>query len=222
MEDLLLSYATDLNDDYPGHEFSIWSRKQLLGYLNDALCLIAAHRPDLFTELKIVRVDPCTGYLDNCDCATVVDILGQCDASGRVIRILPRRKKVGTGWTGKALSARSYQFTTILSEYEILDGANLVRVFPTNLDPDEPIYVLIRCSVESKTYTLDDTVPNTRCAFLTAARHWVLYNAKMIDAELSPNMRDAAREHREMFTSIIGLVKKADDDLEKELDKKQG
>ena len=44
----------------------------------------------------------------------------------------------------------------------------------------------------------------------------------MIDAELSPNMRDAAREHREMFTSIIGLVKKADDDLEKELDKKQG
>ena len=50
----------------------------------------------------------------------------------------------------------------------------------------------------------------------------MLYNAKMIDAELSPNMRDAAREHREMFTSIIQLVKKADDDYNNEITKKRG
>lgn len=222
MENLLLSYAEDLNDNYPGHEFSIWSREQLLGYLNDALCLIVAHRPDLFTELKIVKVDPCTNYLESCDCTNIIEVLGQCDISGRIIRTLPRREKSTTTWTGKPKNPNGYKFTTDLTEYELIDGANIVRVFPQNLDPDTPIYILIRCSVEAKTYTLDDEVPDMRCAYLAAARHWVLYNAKMIDAELSPNMRDAAREHREMFTSIIQLVKKADDDYNTETTNKRG
>ena len=52
MKNLLLSYAQDLNDAFPGYEFSIWSREQLLGFFNEALCLIAAQRPDLFSELK--------------------------------------------------------------------------------------------------------------------------------------------------------------------------
>ena len=74
MRRLLLSYAQDLNDAYPGHEFSIWSQEQLLGFFNEALCLIAAHRPDMFTELKVVRVEPCSNYLDLCDCEKVLGV----------------------------------------------------------------------------------------------------------------------------------------------------
>ena len=214
MKRLLLSYAQDLNDAYPGHEFSIWSQEQLLGFFNEALCLIAAHRPDMFTELKVVRVEPCSNYLDLCDCEKVLDVLGQSNAKGNNIRPIQRRKERATVWTG---SKKKQEFTDRITEYELLDKSNLVRVFPQNLDPTKDIYVVVRCSISPKTYALDDEAPDERCAFLAAARHWVLYNAKMIDGEFSQTMQSQAKEHREMFTAILQMVKQADDQYDEKL-----
>ena len=211
MENLLLSYAQDLDDAYPNHEFSIWGKEQLLKYFNEALCLIAAHRPDMFTELKVVKVDNCSNYLDLCDCVKVLDVLGQSDKHGNHIRPIPKRAIKNAVWTGHR---KAKILETELTEYEILSGSVLVRVYPENLDPNKDIYVVVRCSVEPKTYDLHDDAPDERCAFLAAARHWVLYNAKMIDGEFSQSMQNQAREHREMFTNILGLVKQADTELE--------
>lgn len=214
MRQLLLSYAQDLNDAYPGHEFSIWSQEQLLGFFNEALCLIAAHRPDMFTELKVVRVEPCSNYLDLCDCEKVLDVLGQSNAKGNNIRPIQRRKERATVWTG---SKKKQEFTDRITEYELLDKSNLVRVFPQNLDPTKDIYVVVRCSISPKNYSLDDEAPDERCAFLAAARHWVLYNAKMIDGEFSQTMQSQAKEHREMFTAILQMVKQADDQYDEKV-----
>lgn len=214
MRQLLLSYAQDLNDAYPGHEFSIWSQEQLLGFFNEALCLIAAHRPDMFTELKVVKVEPCSNYLDLCDCEKVLDVLGQSNAKGNNIRPIQRRKERATVWTG---SKKKQEFTDRITEYELLDKSNLVRVFPQNLDPTKDIYVVVRCSISPKTYALDDEAPDERCAFLAAARHWVLYNAKMIDGEFSQTMQSQAKEHREMFTAILQMVKQADDQYDEKV-----
>ena len=214
MRQLLLSYAQDLNDAYPGHEFSIWAQEQLLGFFNEALCLIAAHRPDMFTELKVVRVEPCSNYLDLCDCEKVLDVLGQSNAKGNNIRPIQRRKERATVWTG---NKKKQEFTDRITEYELLDKSNLVRVFPQNLDPTKDIYVVVRCSISPKTYSLDDEAPDERCAFLAAARHWVLYNAKMIDGEFSQTMQSQAREHREMFTAILQMVKQADDQYDEKV-----
>lgn len=203
-----------MNDAYPGHEFSIWSEEQLLGFFNEALCLIAAHRPDMFTELKVVRVEPCSNYLDLCDCEKVLDVLGQSNAKGNNIRPIQRRKERATVWTG---SKKKQEFTDRITEYELLDKSNLVRVFPQNLDPTKDIYVVVRCSISPKTYALDDEAPDERCAFLAAARHWVLYNAKMIDGEFSQTMQSQAKEHREMFTAILQMVKQADDQYDEKV-----
>lgn len=208
MENLLLSYARDLNDAYPGHEFSIWTKSHLLEFFNEALCLIAAHRPDLFVDIKVVKVDPCNNYLDLCDCNQVLEVLGQSDKHGKLLRQISRRKHSTNGWTGKVRISNG--LVTDLTEYEVIADSNLVRVFPDNLDPTKDIYVLVRCAIDAQQYELDSTPPSTRCAFLSAARHYVLYNAKMIDAEFSPSMREAAKEHRDMFTSILTLVKTAD------------
>ena len=214
MRQLLLSYAQDLNDAYPGYEFSIWSQEQLLGFFNEALCLIAAHRPDMFTELKVVRVEPCSNYLDLCDCEKVLDVLGQSNSKGNNIRPIQRRKERATVWTG---SKKKQEFTDRITEYELLDKSNLVRVFPQNLDPTKGLYVVVRCSTSPKTYALDDEAPDERCAFLAAARHWVLYNAKMIDGEFSQTMQSQAKEHREMFTAILQMVKQADDQYDEKV-----
>lgn len=214
MKQLLLSYARDLNDAYPGHEFSIWPQQQLLDYFNEALCLIATHRPDMFTELKVVRVNPCNSYLDLCDCVKVLDVLGQSDIKGRNIRPIPRRKERATVWVG---NKHKQGFTDQITEYELLEKSNMVRVFPQNLDPSKFIYVTVRCATEPKTYTLDDEAPDERCAFLSTARHWVLYNAKMIDGEFSPTMQNQAKEHRDMFTNILQLTKQADDQYDEKV-----
>ena len=214
MRQLLLSYAQDLNDAYPGHEFSIWSQEQLLGFFNEALCLIAAHRTDMFTELKVVRVEPCSNYLDLCDCEKVLDVIGQSNAKCNNIRPIQRRKERATVWTG---GKKKQEFTDRITEYELLDKSNLVRVFPQNLDPTKDIYVVVRCSISPKTYALDDEAPDERCAFLAAARHWVLYNAKMIDGEFSQTMQSQAKEHREMFTAILQMVKQADDQYDEKV-----
>lgn len=211
MKNLLLSYAQDLNDAYPGYEFSIWSKEQLLGFFNESLCLISAYRPDMFTEVKVVKVEPCGAYLNLCDCIEVLDVLGQCDKFGNNIRPIPKRKERATVWSG---AKKISEFTDIITEYELLDKSNLVRVFPNNLDPTKDIYVTLRCSVEAKVYSLDDEAPDDRCAFLSAARHWVLYNAKMIDGEFSPAMEVQAKEHREMFMGILRMIKQGDDEYD--------
>lgn len=214
MENLLLRYARDLNDAYSGHEFSIWTQAQLLDWFNEGLCIIAAQRPDLFEDIKVVKVDPCNNYLDLCDCNKVLEVLGQANKDGKLIKRLSRRKHTTNGWTGKVrLSAG---LTTELTEYEVLTDSNLVQVFPENIDPTKDIYVLVRCSIDAVTYDLDSEPPSARCAFLAAARMWVLYNAKMKDAEFSPSMREAAKEHRDMFTGILTLVKTADDTYNEE------
>lgn len=212
MNSLLLSYAQDLNDAYPGHEFSIWAPDQLLGFFNEALCLIASYRPDMFTELKVIKVSPCDTYLDLCDCVQVLDVLGQSDARGGNIRPIPKRQKNTTVWTG---TKRKQTFTDRITEYELLDSSSLVRVFPDNLDPTKDIYVTVRCVVPPKAYSLEDGAPDENCAFLAAARHWVLYNAKMIDGEFSQSMYTQAREHREMFLSILQLTKQGEEELRK-------
>lgn len=215
MESLLLSYARDLDDAYPGYEFSIWSREQLLQYFNEALCLIAAHRPDLFIENKVIKVDPCSPFLDTCDCNKVLDVLGQSDKHGNHIRPLIYRSQKGSAWQGKRKQGR---FETQITDVEIVAGSNnLVRIYPDNLDPDLDVYVVVRCVTDPKHYSLEDEPPSDKCAYMAAARHWVLYNAKMVDGEFSSAMMTSAREHREMFSAILQLVKTADKEYDKEL-----
>lgn len=206
MEELLLSYARDLDDAYPAHEFSIWSREALLGYFNEALCIIASYRPDMFAELKVVKVDVCSTFLDLCDCVKVLDVLGQCDSEGNLIHTLSKRAGKGAVWTG---SSRKHVFTDELKEYEIVDS-NLVRVYPVNLVRDKDLYVLVRCSVEPPEYKLDSEAPDARCAFMAGARQWVLYNAKMVDGEFSGDMQAQAREHKDLFLRVLDIVDKGD------------
>lgn len=211
MENLLLSYATDLDDAYPNYEFSIWSREQLLNYFNEAICLIARFRPDMFTELKVVKVDPCSNYIDTCDCSKVLDVLGWSDKNGNNLRPLPKRANKSSVWTG---NRKKKGFSDHLTEYELLSGGTVARVYPENLNPQKDYYIVVRCSVEPKRYSLDSIPPNQQCAFLSVARHWVLYNAKMVDGEFSQTLQAQAREHREMFLGILGLIKNADDEFE--------
>lgn len=211
MRNLLLTYARDLDDAFPGYEFSIWSAEQLLGYFNEALCLIATRRPDMFTVQKIVPVDTCNRYVDACDCVKVLDVLGQCDKNGKNVRPVQRRKERATVW---AQNKKHQNFTREISSYELLEKSSLIRVYPANLDPTAELWVLIRCAVEPKAYSLTDAAPDERCAFLAAACQWVLYRAKAIDGEFSQTMKTQSDSHGEMFAKILGMTEQSDNDYD--------
>lgn len=149
MDALLLSYAQDLNDAYPKYEFSIWSRQLLLSYFNEAICLIASQRPDMFTELRVIKISPCDEYVTLCDdCVQVLDVLGQSDAQGRNIRPIPRMANNTAVWQGRR---KAQGFTDTISQYELLPSGDLLRVYPHNLDPSKDIYIAVRCRVKPKT-----------------------------------------------------------------------
>lgn len=211
MRTILLGYAKDLDDAYSGHEFSIWEADDLLRYFNEALCLIATHRPDMFTEQKVVPVDTCNRYAEACDCTKVLDVLGQCDKNGKNVRPVQRRKERATVWAG---TRQKPTFTTQITSYELLEKSSLIRLYPENLDPTAEMYVLIRCAVQPKTYTMTDGAPDERCAFMVAAAQWVLGRAKAIDGEFSQTMKQASETHFKAFWDILGMAKQSDDEYD--------
>lgn len=211
MRTILLGYAKDLDDAYSGHEFSIWEADDLLRYFNEALCLIATHRPDMFTEQKVVPVDTCNRYAEACDCTKVLDVLGQCDKNGKNVRPVQRRKERATVWAG---TRQKPTFTTQITSYELLEKSSLIRLYPENLDPTAEMYVLIRCAVQPKTYTMTDVAPDERCAFMVAAAQWVLGRAKAIDGEFSQTMKQASETHFKAFWDILGMAKQSDDEYD--------
>ena len=217
MKDLLLSYARDLDDAYPNYEFSIWGRQQLLDYFNEALCIIAAQRPELFVELKVLPVKGCTVYVKPCDCVQVVDVLGQCDADGNLLNVIGRKVPNGGKWVGKPIGEVGY--VQEIESYEILKAANLIRLFPDNLDPTVEYFLLLRCIVPPKVYTIDDAAPDTSCVFVSAARQYVLYCAKSMDGEHSQTMLTQAKQHLDTFYTILNIAKQADTELEEKIQK---
>ena len=209
VESLLLGYAEDLNDAEPGHEFTIWSREQLLRYHNEGLCLVAALRPDMFTKTLVVKVEPCTEEQVLCDCTTVHRVIGQTDKHGRVLHPLRLRNTKSTlVWTGaKCPTPRR---NTTLTEYSLDTSTNKVSVYPP-LSAAVDAWIKVECTTPPEPITAESTGDGiSRCAFSAAVLQWVLYRAKEVD-ELSPALRDAAKGHFANFGNILGLVKAADE-----------
>jgi len=209
VESLLIGYAEDLNDAEPGHEFTIWSREQLLRYHNEGLCLVATLRPDMFTKTLVVKVDPCTEDQTLCDCSVVHKVIGQTDSAGRLLKPLRlRNTKSAMTWTGaKCATPRR---VTQLKEYALDVSTNKVSVYPA-LSPGVDAWIKVECTTTPTPLTLDGTGDGVeRCAFSAAVLQWVMYRAKEID-ELSPALRAASKEHFTNFGNILGMVKASDD-----------
>jgi hypothetical protein len=209
VDEFLAGYAEDLNDAEPGHEFTIWSREQLLRYHNEGLCLVAALRPDMFTKTVVVKVTPCVEEQSVCDCTVVHKVLGQADSNGRILRPLRlRNTKTAMVWTGKKCAAPRQ--STVLKEYSVDSGTNKVSVYPP-VSSGVEAWIKIECTSPPEELTLDSPGSGaTRCAFAAAVLQWVLYRAKEID-EMSPALRAAAKDHFATFGNILGLVKASDD-----------
>lgn len=208
VDDLLLSFARDLNDNEPLHEFTIWSQEQLLEYYNEGLCLVASMRPDVFTKTVIAKIIPCTNEQEICECLVIQRVIGQVTEDGRLVKLLRFRKEEwADNWIGDMCPSKN---TSFLDEYFIDQKTNTLFVYPLP-SGNKPLFVKLECSYTPQKLTLDSDINEViRCGFHAAAVQWVLYRAKMVD-EVSPALRQAASQHLQTFQQILGLVQASDE-----------
>lgn len=198
VESLLYEIAVDLNDAAPGHEFTTWSRAQLRAYLEEAIQTAFIERPDLFTEIRVIKLQPCTVVHDTCDCTHVRRVIGQTTKDGRLIRPLrPRKNDDKLQWTGRKCLRSPKDFE--LTEYSIDNVTDKLWVYP-QVPAGVDVYVSVECAVMPKNFGGDFDVP---IEIRAAVVQWVLYRAKMVDGENNTNIISVAKDHRTAFWELL-------------------
>lgn len=87
--DFLLSIAEQLGDAHPQRPFRRYPLSTLVLLLNEGIAFVASHRPDLFTDMVIVKLQP-GRHQDArcCGCQDVQGVVSQIDADGAEIKDL--------------------------------------------------------------------------------------------------------------------------------------
>lgn len=220
LRDWLRTIAAALNDDAPGNPFNRYLMKDLLAAYNAAMCLIAAHRPDLFTEWRVVQLAP-GRYQDvrGC-CKQVLDVIDQTDAEGNIIRkIEGARNKVSTVkrvWKKKSCLNRESADNGYLIENVDIDKNINGRFY---VDPPVPcdteVYVMVKCVEQPCSY--NEAQANVEldqdCIYNVAAWHYVL--AMMLSGDRFASAAGGDKQyHFRMFFDILGIVQQQEDRIE--------
>lgn len=197
---LVIELAADLNDSLPGYENTIWSQAQLGAYIVEALGLIYDKRPESFMETKLIKVDSCSIIQEFDCCDKIHRVVGQATSSGRLIRTLRERDfETNLQWTGKFCRPIKKEFQ--LTGYSIDKLMEKVYLYP-EVPVGQEVYILVDCSSKPDKDT-DISVDN-----LAIVKQWVMYRAKMIDADIDPSAKEAASTHYQVWRDLMGLENK--------------
>lgn len=228
--DWFRSIAASLNDDKPGAPFKRYALKDLVAYYNDALCLIAKHRPDLFGEITNVKLQ-CGSLQDvRACCGMVLNVIAQTDAYGNTIKNLTENKttktKVRSLWEkpsclskGKVDPTTGAALDYVVDTATIEDGMGYFSVTPP-VPADADAYVLIRCAKApcaiSEASVLDDSAKfAVDCSYLAVVRFYVLGWALTGDRHSDVAQAEATRAFK-LFFDWLGVAEKQDEKYEKE------
>lgn len=212
------SVAFVLNDDEPTRPFQRYPLKDMIFAYNQAMCLVAQYRPDLFTELKVVKLHA-GKYQDvrGC-CSKVLEVLDQVDAHGNILKELHGTRKKATtverSWKKPSClpaSAENYLILSIDIDKN-LDGR--FSVFPP-VPCGVEAYVMTKCV--GATCNLSEASANEEfnsdCKHNAAAWHYVLATMLAGDRFANGAAGDKAYHYR-MFFDMLGIMQKQDDRIE--------
>lgn len=221
LKDWFLNIAADLNDAEPGHEFASYSLNSMVAAYNRAMCLVAKYRPDIFTELRIVKLHAGT-YQDVRGCCTaILGVLDQTGPHGETIRELDGGRdttvKVKRTWKKASCAPRPAGAPGgyIIENVHVDPNLNSrFKVFPP-VPCDVDVYVRVKCvnppcPVDA---THVEKQVDAACDHMTAAYHYVL--ASMLAGDRFANGASAkAQNQYRMFFEILGIVLKQEDMFE--------
>lgn len=220
--DFLKSIAAQLGDDRPGAPFRRYPLSLLATFYSEALCFVAANKPDLMTDLIVVKLQ--TGVYQDaakcCGCINVLAALAQVDADGNIIKDLTSTGGTANDvskWFRSTCSASSTGGTIIIS-ISIEPGMNGVFTVDPPIPPGEAVYVLLKC-VHNPPCLDEAAILNGAdmgaCTFQAALRSYILYRALQGDRHAVGASTEAQNEYRNAL-QYLGLVVKAEKAQESE------
>lgn len=214
----LQTIAAALNDDETGRPFQRYALKDMVAAYNAAACLAARYRMDLFTELKVLHLQP-GKYQDarGC-CSMVLDVMDQVDAQGNVIRELKGSRAKNTvvqrNWKKPSCigsSATEYRVRSVDLDPNLNGRFSVYPPVPCGIEA----YVMTKCVTKPCDYTVADQNKefNGECTLSVAAWHYVL--ATMLTGDRFANGAGGDKSyHYRMFFDILGIVQKQEDRIE--------
>ena len=218
--DWFRTIAFSLNDDEVGRPFRRYPIKDMIAAYNDAMCLVAEHRPDLFTELRIVKLEE-GKYQDARGCCdNVLDVMDQVTEEGNLIKPLVGARRTTT--TVK----RNWKKPTCLSRKAVdigylVDNISIDRNLNGRFTVDPPVpcdtdaYVMVKCVAKPCALELQDQNAelDQSCTHVAAAWHYVL--ARMLTGDRFSNAAGGdAAYHFRMFFDLLGIVQRQEDHYE--------
>jgi len=205
--DYLLTIAAVLGDDEPMHEYTRYTRKMLLDSINAAVQAAAVPRSDLFTEHKIVKLNPGT-YQDIRGCFdNVFDVQAQVDESGNILRKLDGSRALMTTvksqWS-KASALADTRHTGFLLASVTLDATFNGRFQVTPAIPvEKDVYVLVKGFKYPRPLTEADLTSELTLppAVMNAAYYFVLSRMKLVDRNTQES-----QAHMQTFLTLLNLT----------------
>lgn len=224
LKDWLRTIAFALNDDEPGRPFQRYAVKDLIAALNAALCLAASHRMDLFTELRVVKLEPGPHQDVRGCCSHVLEVMEQTDQSGNIITDIRGSRKTNTtvkrNWKKPSCLRKSGKVPGGF----LLDNASIDPNMNGRFQVDPPVpcdadvYVRVKCVTKPCELTeadLNADMPmGPDCVLIVASWHYVL--STMLTGDRYDNAAGSQDKqyHYRMFFDILGITQRQEDRIE--------
>lgn len=205
--------AFALNDSEPGHEFTRYPLNQMVAAFNEAMCVAAKYRQDLFTEVVVMKLQPGSSQdARGCGCGSVLDVIAQTDAHGGVIKKLLGARETVTKYK------RNWRKPSCIRRPEsdggyVIDNADIDQNLNGRftVDPAVPCdveaYISVKCAQSPcELHEADTGGPmKVHCDLVAAAWHYVL--AKMLAGDrYTQSAGSQSQYHYKMFFDLLGVL----------------
>ena len=222
--DFLLTIASQLGDARPGAEFRRYTLRDLTAYYTEAMCFVAAHRPDLFTNYVIMKLQPgITQDARCCNCNDVRKVVAQIDEDGNTVKLLGDLSSSGSDkskWFRAPCKATSSGETvTMITGIEITPGMNGQFDVTPPIKPGENVWVKLQCVQSAPQICESDVMSGASmgtCTFHPAIRSYILYRALQGDRHAVGASTEAQNELKNVY-SYLGLVYKMEKEIGSEV-----
>lgn len=220
--DFLLTIASQLGDARPGAEFRRYTLRDLTAYYTEAMCFVAAHRPDLFTNYVVMKLQPgITQDARCCGCNDVRKVVAQIDEDGNTIKDLSDSSTVGSDkskWFRAPCktSTSTGETVTAITGITITPGMNGNFDVSPPIKPGENVYVKLQCVQSAPQISEADVLAGVDmggCTFHPAVRSYILYRALQGDRHAVGASTEAQNELKNVY-SYLNLVYKMEKEHE--------
>ena len=220
ISDLIVRAARDLNDytdGVPNKQFQRWSQDQLLGYWNEALCVMYSLNPSKFKCAKVAKLKPGINQVFD-ECKRVLSVIGVSDADGNVLYEIEHdsedKKLKWGGFRPRHCTTFTHNRDFKLTSYRILtdkDGSVMVKpAVPYGMD----VRLKFMCETPPREFTMNNLsadAAQSNCIDVTMGVHWVLFRALMVDEE-SQSSNSLATQHLNLFFKLLEVKTENDKD----------